>query len=235
LLPIKAARVGASPLDRRAKAGIVIRGWGIKRRMRLITSKPVATLVLVCSLLFGAVKASDGEALTLGGGSSNRSSLFRSQTALLDGRLSQQYAASARLKPGAEKADKATSKRYSGNYKGKFLSVAKAAARKHGVPVDLFLRLVQQESGWNQGAVSPKGAVGLAQLMPGTAARLGVDANDPEENLDGGARYLAMMYSRFGSWKLALAAYNAGPQAVEAAGGVPNYQETQNYVKAILG
>ena len=113
--------------------------------------------------------------------------------------------------------------------------MAKAAARKHGVPEDLFLRLVQQESGWNHGAVSSKGAMGLAQLMPGTAARLGVDASDPEQNLEGGARYLAMMYSRFGSWRLALAAYNAGPQAVEKYGGIPPYAETKGYVAAILG
>ena len=195
----------------------------------------MAALFTASSLLIGAVEASRAEGLTLGGGSSNRGNLFRSQTALLDGRLSQQYAASARLKPGAEKGDKVAIKRYSGNYKGTFLPIAKAAARKHGVPEDLFLRLVQQESGWNQGAVSLKGAIGLAQLMPGTAERLGVDANDPEQNLDGGARYLAMMYSRFGSWKLALAAYNAGPGAVEQYGGVPDYKETQNYVKAILG
>ncbi|MBC7477538.1 MAG: lytic transglycosylase domain-containing protein [Pseudorhodobacter sp.] len=186
-------------------------------------------------MLLGPVDLAQGQKLTLGGGSSNRSSLFRSQTSLLDGRLAQQYANSDRLKPGADKAGNIPAKRYSGKYKGEFLALAKAAARKHGVPEDMFLRLVQQESGWNQGAVSSKGAIGLAQLMPGTASRLGVDATVPGENLDGGARYLAMMYSRFGSWKLALAAYNAGPQAVESAGGVPNYQETQNYVKAILG
>lgn len=197
--------------------------------------KSVSTLFVASSLLLGSFEAGWAEGLTLGGGSSNRNSLFRSQTALLDGRLSQQYAASERLKPNAGKGEKAATKRYAGNYKGKFLPMAKAAARKHGVPEDLFLRLVQQESGWNQGALSPKGAIGLAQLMPGTAERLGVDANDPEDNLDGGARYLAMMYSRFGSWKLALAAYNAGPGAVEQAGGIPNYEETKNYVKAILG
>jgi soluble lytic murein transglycosylase-like protein len=191
-------------------------------------------LTLACAVVLTAPMAV-AEALRLGGGSSNRNSLFRSQTALLDGRLSQQYAGSERLKPGVDKAAKTPAKRYTGKYKGEFLAMAKAAARKHGVPEDMFLRLVQQESGWNQGAVSPKGAVGLAQLMPGTAARLGVDANDPQENLDGGARYLAMMYSRFGTWKLALAAYNAGPGAVEDAGGVPAFEETQNYVKAILG
>ena len=125
--------------------------------------------------------------------------------------------------------------RYNGRYKGEHLEHAKVVARKHGVPEDLFLRLVQQESGWNSGAVSVKGATGLAQLMPGTADRLGVDINDPGENLEGGARYLRMMYDRFGTWKLALAAYNAGPQAVEKHGGVPPYDETQNYVLAILG
>ncbi len=187
------------------------------------------------AVLFGAARMAEGEGLTLGGGTSNRNNLFRSQTALLDGRLSQQYAGSARLKPGADKADQTTAKRYSGKYRGEFLALAKAAARKHGVPEDMFLRLVQQESGWNQGAVSAKGAIGLAQLMPGTASRLGVDPSVPSQNLDGGARYLAMMYSRFGSWRLALAAYNAGPQAVESAGGVPDFAETQTYVKAILG
>jgi soluble lytic murein transglycosylase-like protein len=200
-----------------------------------LVKKPVAGFALTLALLVGPHAAANAEALVLGGGSSNRGALFRSQTSLLDGRLSQQYATSDRLKPGAGKADKVSAKKYSGNYRGQFLTLAKAAARKHGVPEDLFLRLVQQESGWNQGAVSPKGAMGLAQLMPGTAARLGVDATDPQQNLEGGARYLAMMYSRFGSWKLALAAYNAGPQAVEKYGGIPPYAETKGYVAAILG
>ena len=201
--------------------------------MTLDKLKPVTGLVL--ALLVTSVGAARAEGLVLGGGSSNRGALFRSQTSLLDGRLSEQYATSDRLKPGAGKADKAAVKRYSGNYRGEYLALAKAAARKHNIPEDLFLRLVQQESGWNAGAVSPKGAMGLAQLMPGTAERLGVDATDPAQNLDGGARYLAMMYSRFGSWKLALAAYNAGPGAVEQYGGVPPYDETKGYVAAILG
>ena len=110
-----------------------------------------------------------------------------------------------------------------------------SAARRHGVPEDLFLRLVQQESGWSTGARSHKGAIGLAQLMPETAARLGVDPNDPHENLDGGARYLKMMYNRYSSWKLALAAYNAGPGAVDKHGGIPPYRETRNYVRIIHG
>ena len=235
------ALAGPMRKTRYDRAGI----WGRNRLagfgvMGLQSVKAVAGLILAVSVVAGAVLVSSApmavaEGLTLGGGSSNRGTLFSSQTRLLDGRLSQQYAASDRLKPGAGKADKASVKRYSGNYRGKFLTLAKSAARKYGVPEDLFLRLVQQESGWNHGAVSSKGATGLAQLMPGTAARLGVDAADPQQNLEGGAKYLAMMYSRFGSWRLALAAYNAGPQAVEKYGGIPPYPETKGYVAAILG
>lgn len=120
-------------------------------------------------------------------------------------------------------------------YRGPYLSLAKQAARRHGIPEYLFLRLVQQESGWRADAVSHKGAIGLAQLMPHTARGLGVDPRDPRQNLEGGARYLAQQYRSFGSWRLALAAYNAGPGAVEKHGGVPPFAETRNYVRVILG
>ncbi len=113
--------------------------------------------------------------------------------------------------------------------------MARDAAVKHGVPVDLFLKLVQQESGWNANALSHKGAMGLAQLMPATAAYLGVNPKVPAENLEGGAKYLAEQYREFRSWRLALAAYNAGPHAVKKYGGVPPYKETQNYVRIIWG
>ena len=116
-----------------------------------------------------------------------------------------------------------------------FYEDARAAARRHGVPTDLFARLVTQESGWNPRAVSHKGAIGLAQLMPQTAALLRVDPRDPRQNLEGGARYLATQFRRFGSWRLALAAYNAGPEAVSRHDGVPPYAETRAYVAAILG
>ena len=192
--------------------------------------------------LAGAVALSSpvsAEGLQLSGSSKSRASLFKSQSKLLDGRLSSQYAFSSRLQPKPPAIQDASGTTalpsYKGRYKGEYLTVAKAAARKHGVPEDLFLRLVQQESGWNPTAKSHAGATGLAQLMPGTAALLRVDIHDPHQNLEGGARYLSMMYNKFGSWRLALAAYNAGPLAVEKHGGVPPYAETKNYVKVILG
>lgn len=178
------------------------------------------------------------ETLKLTGSTKSRSALFESQGRLIDEKLSKQYSGSVKLTPKYKKGEEETAEatpKYRGSYKGEYLEVAKAAARKHGVPEDLFLRLVQQESGWNPGAVSHKGATGLAQLMPGTAAKLGVDIDDPEENLEGGARYLRMMYDKFGTWKLALAAYNAGPGAVEEHDGIPPYEETKLYVAAILG
>ncbi|MGL6211729.1 MAG: lytic transglycosylase domain-containing protein [Paracoccaceae bacterium] len=188
-------------------------------------------------LMFALPGLGMADGLKLSGSSKNRATLFKSQAKLLDGRLSKQYEFSARLRPdaGVEKEEAAPAVRYKGKYKGEYLEVAKAAARKHGVPEEMFLRLVQQESGWNPGAVSNKGATGLAQLMPATAKGLGVDINDPAENLEGGARYLRKMYDKFGSWRLALAAYNAGPGAVEEYDGIPPYEETKNYVKAILG
>lgn len=92
-----------------------------------------------------------------------------------------------------------------------------------------------QESRWREGAVSPVGARGLAQLMPGTARMLGVDAGDPAANLEGGARYLRAQLDTFGGdVEKALAAYNAGPGRVARAGGVPAIRETQDYVAAIL-
>ena len=108
-------------------------------------------------------------------------------------------------------------------------------AQRYGIPTDIFLRMIGVESSWNQGAVSPKGATGLGQLMPGTAAELGVDPSDPLQNIEGSARYLAQQYASFGSWPLALAAYNAGPGAVREYGGIPPFAETQAYVPKILG
>lgn len=176
------------------------------------------------------------EGLVFGNAASSRLAMFRKQTAVLDTRAATQYSASVKLTPHGKAGGAIVAiPSYSGRYRGLYLDAAKDAARRHGVPEDLFLRLVQQESGWNPQAVSHKGATGLAQLMPATARRLGVNATDPNDNLNGGAKYLRMMYDRFGDWKLALAAYNAGPEAVEKHGGVPPYAETKGYVLAILG
>ena len=96
--------------------------------------------------------------------------------------------------------------------------------------------IIKAESGFNPNAVSKAGASGLMQLMPGTARGLGVeDIFDVEQNIEGGAKYLRGMLDRFdGDKSLALAAYNAGPNAVKRYGGIPPYQETQNYVKRVL-
>ncbi|WP_442852517.1 lytic transglycosylase domain-containing protein [Roseobacter sp. SK209-2-6] len=165
----------------------------------------------------------------------SRREVMASQIKLLNSRAAEQYQDSVRLQPKADPALLSLSPRYTGKYQGEFLDMARRAARKHGVPEDLFLRLVQQESNWNPNAESHKGALGLAQLMPATARRLGVDPTVPKENLEGGARYLAKQFRKFGSWRLALAAYNAGPQAVKKYGGIPPYEETLNYVKKIWG
>lgn len=167
----------------------------------------------------------------------NRGNLFKSQTSVLDNRAASQYKASVRLQPAKINTPTkwGAAKTYTGSYRGEFLSMAKEAARKHSVPEDLFLRLVQQESGWQPSALSHKGAIGLAQLMPGTAAVLRVDPHDPQQNLEGGARYLAIQFREFGSWRLALAAYNAGPGAVKKYGDVPPFEETTNYVRVIWG
>jgi hypothetical protein len=98
----------------------------------------------------------------------------------------------------------------------------------------LFQALVRVESAFNPDAVSPAGARGPAQLMPGTARALGVTIDDPRENLDGGARYLLAQIEAFGSLDLALAAYNAGPDAVRRFGGIPPYAETRAYVARVL-
>jgi soluble lytic murein transglycosylase-like protein len=110
-----------------------------------------------------------------------------------------------------------------------------AAAKKYGLDPALLAGLVKQESGFNPNAGSPAGARGLTQLMPGTAAGLGVtNVLDPAQSLEGGAKYLRQQLDAFGGdVTRALAAYNAGPGAVQRYGGVPPYAETQNYVRAV--
>ena len=108
------------------------------------------------------------------------------------------------------------------------------AAAKEGLDPRLLASLVRAESAFDAAAVSPVGALGLAQLMPGTAAELGVDPLNPVQNLAGGAQYLKENLVRFGSTDLALAAYNAGPGRVAEVGGVPAIPETVQYVDKVL-
>lgn len=130
----------------------------------------------------------------------------------------------ATVKPAIE----ATARRYSGHGA---LTLVKLTPREWDL---FFTAMIKVESGFNPRAYSSAGAIGLAQLIPGTAARLGVDPYDQNQNLDGGARYLIAQIARFQSLELALAAYNAGPEAVQKYGGIPPYAETRNHVVRVM-
>src|SRR5262245_3425240 len=109
-------------------------------------------------------------------------------------------------------------------------------ADQFGVPRNIAFALVRQESGGNPNARSPVVAVGYTQLMPGTARGWGLNPADPIQNLKGGMKYLGNLIHQFkGNIRMALAAYNAGPGAVQRYGGIPPYTETQNYVRRIMG
>ena len=108
------------------------------------------------------------------------------------------------------------------------------AAEEAGIDPRLLAAMVWQESGFRPDAVSKSGAIGMTQLMPATAAALGVDPANPVENLRGGARYLSWTIREFGSVELGLAAYNAGPGSVRASGGIPDIPETQAYVPGVI-
>lgn len=108
-----------------------------------------------------------------------------------------------------------------------------AASQATGVPEAIIRAVMRQESGGNPSARSPVGAIGLMQFMPGTAAGMGINPADPDQAVLAGAKYLKANYEKFGSWKKAIAAYNAGPGAVQKYGGIPPYKETQGYVQRI--
>ena len=114
--------------------------------------------------------------------------------------------------------------------------IVETFSSKYNIDGDFIKAIIKQESGFNPNATSKKGAMGLMQLMPSTAKSLGVvDAYNPWENIEGGVKYIKGLMDRFNNdEKLALAAYNAGPNAVKRYGGIPPYKETQNYVKSIM-
>lgn len=114
-------------------------------------------------------------------------------------------------------------------------SVVSRASKLTGVPDVVLAAVSKVESGFNPHARSPVGAMGMMQLMPGTAKTLGVEnPSDPLENMVGGALYLRQQYQKYHSWPLAFAAYNAGPGAVDKYGGVPPFPETQAYVRNLM-
>jgi len=117
-----------------------------------------------------------------------------------------------------------------------FNDIIKTQAAKTGINENLLKAVIKTESGFNPNARSSVGAMGLMQLMPGTAESLGVvDPYNPQQNVEGGSKYLKKLLSKYnGNKEMALAAYNAGPGAVDKYGGVPPYKETQNYVKKVL-
>ena len=121
------------------------------------------------------------------------------------------------------------------NISGDTNSLIKEAAARYQVDPRLVAAVAQTESGGNHEAVSPAGAVGVMQLMPETAAGLGVNPYDKRQNIEGGAKYLRQMMDTFGGdVQKAVAAYNAGPQAVKEYNGIPPYRETQDYVNKVL-
>lgn len=119
---------------------------------------------------------------------------------------------------------------------GQYDEAFAAAAEKYGLSVPLLKAVAHTESAFDPMAVSKAGAQGLMQLMPATARELGVDdPHDPVQAIEGGAAYLRRLLDRFGVLRLAIAAYNAGPDAVAKAGGIPAFEETQRYVARVLG
>jgi soluble lytic murein transglycosylase-like protein len=120
---------------------------------------------------------------------------------------------------------------------GEYEALIAQAAARNGLDPAVLHGLIQQESGFDASASSSAGASGLTQLMPGTASSLGVaDPLNPAESIEGGARYLGQLMTQFGgNTEDALAAYNAGPGAVQQYGGIPPYAETQSYVSKVLG
>lgn len=118
----------------------------------------------------------------------------------------------------------------------KYDGIISRMSEKYNVPEQFIRSVIRAESDFNPNSLSSAGAMGLMQLMPETAKSVGVtDPYDPEQNIEGGTKLLKSYIDKYGDLKLVLAAYNAGPGAVAKYGGVPPYEETQNYIKKVLG
>lgn len=151
------------------------------------------------------------------------------------GTLQLPMTAVTRIESVADNADSVAVKRPSSTSTEAAQELLTNAAIAQGLPPEFVRSVAQSESGFHQQALSPKGALGLMQLMPGTAAGLGVRPDVINENAEGGAKYLRSLLLRYrGDAVLALAAYNAGPGAVARFGGVPPYSETRRYVDHVL-
>ncbi len=121
------------------------------------------------------------------------------------------------------------------NIPTEYKSYIDTSSSKHGVPSNILQGVIFQESSYNPNARSPVGAQGIAQFMPATSRQYGVNVTDPKSSIDGAARYLKDLYTQFGDWTLAVAAYNAGPNRDSLKRGqIPNIPETQNYVARVM-
>jgi soluble lytic murein transglycosylase-like protein len=157
--------------------------------------------------------------------------LYMTLQAKLSGSSSSSSAAPADASVGSYSATSA------GSSTSQFAGMIEQAAEKYNVNPKLINAVIKAESGYNPSVVSSCGAVGLMQLMPGTAKSLGVaDSYNPAENIDGGVKFLSQLLNHYnGDVEKAVAAYNAGPGAVDKYGGIPPYRETQVYVQRVLG
>jgi soluble lytic murein transglycosylase-like protein len=193
------------------------------------TSSPVATGAAAAAARVAELQSMIAQAQGAG------STTFASALSSAQAATPTATATAANVAPAAFAPAAATAPASSGS--SQYDGLIQAAAARYGIDPAVLHGLIQQESGFDPNSTSGAGAVGLAQLMPGTASSLGVtNPLDPAQSIDGGAHYLREQLDSFGGdVTKALAAYNAGPGAVQRYGGVPPYAETQDYVQKVLG
>lgn len=155
-------------------------------------------------------------------------------TAPATGTLGQMWSSAAGIAPALAAGARVPANGATPEAAARFQPAFVAAGSRYGIDPELLTAVAWTESNFEPDAVSHAGAIGLMQIMPATAAALGVDPRDPVQAIDGAARYLREQLDRFGDVRLALAAYNAGPGAVQRHGGIPPYEETTAYVGKVL-